>query len=467
MKLLLLALVVAWADEPVTRWVDPEVTRLKEELAQFPEDYATAAALARRATLMGDTTTALQAWEAAERISGGTLELYLERALLHLDGQRVSEALQDARAATILGPDSPAAWLTLAWVRRQVSGPPGLSSFAAAAAYDRTLKLDPASGEATCGLGWLRAERGDRLGALTTLRKAVDLGSRDCALPGLRSLEPMPWQVWSGLFLSGSLFQDEPLLDHGFNASANVGVSLADLVHLEVAGRVITVATSAPENAPGRLTSGPANQQEVWGRGGLAHGGHGAEVLAGYLHVGGTNDREVVAVGGRAWTTWWATVLGGFTWSQHVDGANLQANLDLRLPLTRQLSLQLGAQLTHLTIDDVNVEIKEEGLHPSGSLSATWAADRWSISAGGRGGPETRPIRLDEPSMWNFNQRIFASGFVRGSVQVHEAMRLHLGYEVLRLDRPGQVIANAPDPHNHLLTAGLTVSIHHRTHRED
>jgi hypothetical protein len=448
--MILLALALTALAEPTP--ADPELLRLQAQLSQFPEDYATATALARRATTLGDLQTALTAWRAAEQISGGTLELYLARALLHLDLHQPSDALQDAHRAVTLAPDAPAAWTTLAWVRRHRLVPYGLGPTTAADAYRHALRLDPAHPDATCGLGWVRAGRDDRLGALRSLRQATQLGALGCASPLLDRLDPLPWRVWSGLYLTGSFFQNDARLRQGVLGLAQVGARFADLVHLELTGRVGWIGVE-----PDVLGATPSQQQEVWTRVGLAHAGHGAELLVGYVHAG---ELDATAIGGRVWGTWWATLLGGFAWSRHTEARVLQANLDLRLPFTRQLTAQLGVQLTDLRLSNPDRDIEEEGLHPTGSLFLSWTDERFSLTAGGRAGVETRPVRFDDPSMWNFRPRILGSGLIRGGLRVHQALTLHLGYEALVLNPPARPDGTDPAVLDHLLTLGLTVSAH-------
>jgi len=85
--------------------------------------------------------------------------------------------------------------------------------------------------------------------------------------------------------------------------------------------------------------------------------------------------------------------------------------------------------------------------------SALIDAGRLHLEVGGRGGTEVRPVRFDEPTVWNTTARPLAGAFVDAAVDLDDHFALTFGYEALAM-RP---VDGSDDYFIHVLSFGFTV----------
>ena len=421
----------------------PELLALQAAARAYPQDYVTQVALARAADASAWTELAVGAWDAAFTVSGGNLESSLGRALALLADGRIADARAAAAAATLAFPQSTEALGTWAWtLRQQAALLPGTYGLVAAErAYVRALRLRPQA-ETRCGLAWTRTA----LGAPVLAREDfVALLGEDsgapCAVEGTAATKPMI-RFGGGFNLTGSFYQDHDTNLGGFNALLSGNISLFDLAFASIHGRLLGIAYDAGSGTQ------DYEQQELWGRVGVSHGGHGGQVLVGAVDTS-SSSTTVPVVAAQGWTTFGPTLRLEGAWSGYDDGDALKAGAALRVPITSFLSLDGGGDLTGLVTDTGS---SDPSL--SGHLSAIVRAGPLTLQPGFRAGQEQRPVRMDEPSIWNTTDQLEASAFLRGAVALNPHLDLSFGYEVLRL----QPDDGSDVRHTHLLSLGLSAS---------
>jgi hypothetical protein len=440
---------------------DPILLDLQAAHARFPEDYATAVALAQHAERVGDQVTALQAWTAARTLSRANLETSLGPLGLHLALQDHAAAREDARLAVAAAPESASAWLAKGWVWRHEPAPWGLGSRVAATAYRRAARRDDTLSDPWCGLGTLRELRGDLLGARAAYAQARRRGDQGCAQI-LGGTTPLPWRLRAGIF--GTVHAFHGNTDQRFGGAGLVRVegSYGELVDLLVSGRALSLVP--------RDDTGSADQQEVWGRVGVRHGGHGADLTASYAHIdssssananandGASDSTRAILVGARAWATWWVTATASFARTQYDDAIAWQGGLHLTVPILSSLSLHGGAKRTSLSPPRPPPDGAPRGGPGNWSGNVAFRVhppqQPWRLSLGGHFGPEVRPVRLDALSYWNLDRRLVGGASLGGGLQITDTWDLSLGYDlVVRDGRQRDTLT-----YQHLVTAGVTVS---------
>lgn len=408
----------------------------RAEALRYPTDYASQVRLAEQAGAAGRYREAFAAWTAALHLSDRNLESSLGRSVIAAAIGEGRTSLTDAQRALELSPEQTSGWMTRAWAWRNVRWMPGFGFERAAADYRQVLEMEPRHASAMCGLGWMQAMRGHRIAARSSFARTEELGGMPCGRNGLRRTAPA-WTGWGTLSTTGSAYQNRDV-QGALVGHLSAGAQYDELLTLQLTGRGL-----------GFFPSG--SQFEVWGQASVAQGGHGLR-LSGAGGFGEADGTTVLGV--EAWTTWWATIHGGFVYSTYDDGRVFQGIADLRTPWTPVVSTTVGLGLTTFRAADLNDPPEDDAVNLAGRAILDLEFRRFTLSAGGRFGPEYRPVRLDDPSLYNHSARIGASGLVRATVFVTDVMDVHLGYEVLRLQPPA-------DPtnigHQHLFTLGLTL----------
>lgn len=421
------------------------LTDLRREALLYPGDYATHVALARAAEAVGDDETAWASWSRAVALSEANLESSLGRIPVAVRLGHTDTAREDARHALDLAPGLPEALLLHAWAWRSDPVLPGLGGWIAEQSYLRYAALRPADGAPWCGVGWVRALRGDRLGARNAFDAAMARGDA-CADDGLTATRPAV-EAWGTALGTAIVYQDHPDRGAGGAGLLTAGARLGDVAHLEASGRALGIGT----------TGAALTQGEVWGRLGLTHAGHGLEALAGGTWTGGPVTTSSLTVGGGAWLTVWATLRGDLSWTRFGDGDLVQGDVRLTLPLTPAVTATTGVHLGRFQpFDGVDTD-EDDTLRASAHLDLTASMGRLTLSAGGRVGPEVRPLRPLTATLFNLDDRLTASGRVGATVTATPFLDVHLGYEVLRLQSP----STGDLRHEHLASLGLT--LHTRT----
>ncbi len=432
-----IALLLALLSTPVDA---ADLASLRAAAAAYPQDYGAQQTLARAAEEAGERDLALIAWQAAFDASHGNLESSLGRALALLNLGRIPEGRAAARAAARAFPESAAAQKTLAGAHRHAATnlPGSWGLVAADRAYVRAFSLSP-DDDTRCGRAWNRLALDAPLVARQDFAALLLKNPGDaCAVDGTAATRPM-FRFGGGFSLNGSLYQDHPSNLGGFNALIFGRISFADLVFAEVAGRFLGIAQSTDTGTQ------DYRQDEIWGRVGVAHGGFGAQVLAGALGAT-TSTSTIPAVGGQAWASFGATLRLEGTWAQYDDGEALRAGLGLRVPVLSMLSLDGGVDLSGL-IDDSGDPTPQVSAH----LSAILRLGPMTLQPGFRAGNEIRPLRIDEPSLWNTTSTLEASAFLKGSAALNPNLDLSFGYEVLRF----QPADGSDVRHTHVLSIGI------------
>ena len=440
--------------------MSPALATAAAESDTYPQDYAAAVRYAQAAVTAERPELALIAWDRAMALSGGNLEVLLGRSLTLLDLGRIADARRDARSATDQAPDQPIVWTRRAWAQRNT---PKLASGAwgqlgAESSYRRALALDSENAAAHCGLAWSLLALGDRLGAERAFRLRFEQDpADDCAIDGAVASAPRI-AGGGGVVLAGIVRDGHPLYVGGLSLLVQGGVEVADLAFFQVTGRFLWLFSeeeSGSDRAAGRggPTVGPASgqtatydQQELWLRAGAHHRGAGGQVLVGVLDAS-TSDESFATVGGQGWVSFGATLRGEGAWAGYGDGETAMGGLGLRVPVTSFLSLDGGLRLSSWMPTDS----ESEGPYAAGSLAALLDVGRLHLEAGGRFGTEIRPLRFDEPILWNTTERYVGGAFVDGTVELHDKFGLSFGYELLRM----QPVDGSDDRHTHVFSLGV------------
>jgi hypothetical protein len=368
----------------------------------YPDDYGAQVAWAQAAAAEGAWAEALAGWEAAWALAGGTLEAGVGRVVALEALGRDREAAQVARRLTVTFPEAASAWTVRASAAR---GPSALADTVAEPWLARAESLDPTD-VPRCDLARLRL----RLGG-------------DAWGPGAAGCEGVlrdAWDVWGAAFLVGMGRSGDDVIDGGAAGLAQVGASWRDRLWFDASWRSLGWHTTTDV--------GWVEQHEAWLRVGGGLRGAGATLIGGGLWPGGasTYTSPTWVIGGKAWGTAWATVSLEGAYSVHPDGTGWQLGGDVSVPVTDRLRVSAGLQHTALDAGTSSASW-------SGRASVGWEARTWDLAATGRWGLEDRPVRLDEPSAWNFTAPMGGSGDVSLGVQVAPRLRLRFGYEVARL----------------------------------
>lgn len=399
---------------------------LERAAHDYPTDYGAQVDFARAAAAAGRFDLAVRAWDRAEALSGGNLEVHLGRLVARVGLGDTRGALADGRAARLAAPELADAWSYSGWAQRH-RDPPELGYVQAEASYRQAVTLDPEDAGAWCGLGWMRSVRRDRPAALKAFERAEALEPGGCGAEGVAG-QAGPWAVGGDLGLVALAWTDHSWRRSGVWLFGRAGLTWNDTVHADVVFRGFW---GSYLGSTGAITS--ADQQEIWGRVGASNRFGGAEVLVGGVLSGDAVGSGATAVGGRAWGTWWVTLLGEGLWARHDDGNAWQAGLTALAPVAEELTVEAGALATGFTPDaDADASVAS-GTGLSGSAALHFSVERYRFSIGGRGGRELRPVRMEIPAMWNVPEPLIASGWASAGVRALPFMHLSLGYEITRL----------------------------------
>lgn len=425
-----------------------DLSDLEARFREYPDDYATAAALGRAAVEVGDGELALEAWRRAVELSGGNFESAMGRVLALTAAGRHSDARLAADALVEAHPDNPAAWSTRAWAWRWEPTLPQRSALKALRSYEEALQRG-ASGDVYCGLGYTRRALGDTLGA----RAAFIEADSSCGRGGL-ARTPRGWRAWGSV--SGGLtgYTNHLWRESGNHAGAQVGARWADTVGADISARRVTANGSLPdpdgivegEPGPPPVVEATVGQTELWARAGGRGSTFGADVLVGLASIDGDESGSARAVGGRAWKQVSPVTLGlsGIS-TTYDDGDQLQLGIDVELPIQPSSALMAGLDHTRLTgsatYEDSSGEATTVDLSDRGMSG--WVAGRYwfvepdlTLTGGGRVGREVRPVRLAAPSMWNLDESLLRSAFVDIGWRIDDRFTLFGGVERVRLDDP-------------------------------
>ncbi len=418
MTLLLALLVVgARAEEPAA------LVEARHASGAFPEDYALAVAWAVAAGEAERWAEAERAWARAAEVSAGSLEALLGLSWAMRMRGRPWDALAVARQATAAFPAVSRAHLAVASSWAAMDGPVADRAWVAWPAVRRAVVVGgEGDAAARCVLAANRAGRGD-------VRAAARV-DEECA--GAPQRASHAWGTLStvGAFTRGGASSDT------FGGYVGAGARLADLVTLQAVYRGWYVAPGAAfEDADGVAGSNPDSvaQHEGWGSLTLSRAGHGVRLTAaGFATAyGGTAERGVV-LGAQAFATGYATWSAELVWTDHPDGTGWQGALGVRVPVVPMLALSARVQGTGLAADDADADaalLPSPWTAWSGSLRADLTLGRWTASAGARVGTEVRPVRLDEPTLWNRAQALGPSAFASATARVSDAVVVGFGYE--------------------------------------
>ena len=388
----------------------------------------------------------LGAWAQAPVPRGLVLasEAQQARVLPLLAEGRVFEARAAAAAATRLTPDDAGAWMLYGWSRRQAPrGLPGSYGLPLAeAAYGLALALEPETPDARCGGVWARLEQGDRVGARAAFTRLLsDDPSDACALAGARASAPR-WTASGRVSLLGSVYDGDPSRSGGISLLGGARVGFADLLHLELTGRLLAVGL----DIDGVKVTG--TQAEVWGRVGIAHRGLGVEALLAAVNSSG-DVRAASVVGVRGWGTFGVTLRGEAAVSTFDDGRALQAGIGVYAPVFSVLSVDAGLQVSGFAPQD------GDATGPAAMVSAALLltpTDTFSLRVAGRGGKAWSPVRFDGPAIWNTDGAQTAGAEVVVSGRLLPWLRVHGTWEVARLLDPTGTVS-----HTHVFGLGVTV----------
>jgi len=297
------------------------------------------------------------------------------------------------------------------------------------------------------------------VGARRAFKRSLALEGGCEAGLGFSDLKQVPM---SAHFSTTAIAYQDSAYSSGVSFTLGADATVGRLVTLGMTGRGLWLGS-------GEEGTEAVSQEEVWGRLGLTHRGHGFQaVVGGGFTQAGDQSTEKIVVGGTAWASWFVTPRVEAAYSSYHDGSSVQAAFAVRAPILEYVSLDGGIQLTQFTAVD-ELDLPEGSAVPtedgdwltSGFASLRVEAPTWQFIAGGRFGLEYRPIRLDEPTLWNLTGRIEASGFVRGAYALpvftspsHAQRPIwgYGGYEILRLSSTETVDTS----HVHLVTVGIS-----------
>lgn len=425
----------------------PAVEAALIEFEAWPEDFGAARQLGEVAASWGIWDLALKGWERAEQLGGPSHDVALGKVVPLLELGRTADARRAAKEATVLTPESGAAWRLLAWSRRQTNRWQAgtYARLGAASAYRTALRVDPEDRSAACGIAWTALERGDRLGATRGFQALLAHQAEDaCALSGMDAAAPR-WRVGGGFWLSGYAYS---------NSTSTAGVSgllagwigFADLVTLELTGRLLAIESQVD------TAKIVGTQGEFWARLGVSHSGHGGELLVGLLDRSSRSVTETV-VGGRAWATFGATARIEGAVSTFEDGTAALIGAGLRVPVFSLLGVDAAVQFTRwMPTSDTSTPV---GALVSGSVILD-PFDALSIELTGRGGVGWAPIRFDQPAIWNTAERQLGGAAVTVTGRLTPFLSLRGGYEAVALGAAANT-TTASTSWTHVFSLGVTV----------
>ncbi len=440
------------ADEPLPA----DLAELVAAAETYPQDHGAAVALAWGAYRAGRFEMSIEAWDKAVALSGGNLDDHLGRSLALLELDRAADARADARRATELAPDLPAAWSRLAWTQRHAVGveAPVWGRLAAARSYRTALALEPGDALAACGLAWTRYTLGDTLGAQARfVRQLQDDPSSDCAREGAVATAPLA-RFGGAVSASGLLYDGHIANTGGLSVLVQGGATFADVAFLELSGRFLGIDRGEVDD--------DYIQQELHLRVGAAHAGFGGQLLVSMLG----NNAETTPVGvisGRVWGGAGVTGRLEASLGSYSDGTATMIGGGVRIPVLAFLQLDARVRASWWRgpelppppdpLAPAPPEPETEGPFVNVQGSALIDAGRLHLEVGGRGGTEVRPVRFDEPTVWNTTARPLAGAFVDAAVDLDDHFALTFGYEALAM-RP---VDGSDDYFIHVLSFGFTV----------
>lgn len=424
-------LTLAWADE------------LEERLAALrsTEDYALVVQLAEEARAAGRPELAVEAWALAEHLSGGNLETAMGPIVDLVATGQGGSARAHAAEAVRLAPELVKPWSLRGWAWRGLAWTPDVGARVASLSYRRAEHNAGEEGSAddACGLAWTRAASGNLTGA----RAAAARAEVACA-PAL----PHTLTGWGAVFGAVSAWQGTPYRSTGGHAVLQGGLSWDEWLDLELTGRFSSIATV---DLAGE--TGPIHQGEGWGRVTVRHAGLGASLLVGGLGLDGQATGKGVTVGGSLWGTWGVRLAAHGAWTSYNDGPAWQAGGTLAVPLRSWLTLSGGVGATAWTPNDEATLTVDGGPHVSGHLGVALTQGPVDLSLSGTFGQEVRPIRLDEPTVYNLGSLVAGTGSFDLGVRVGGPVTLRASYDLMHL---------APEAETpvylHLATLGVVIS---------
>lgn len=449
--LALLAAAPAAANEPLPA----ALAELVAATETYPQDHAAAVALAWAAYGAERFEMSVGAWDRAIALSDGNLDDHLGRSLALLALGRVPDARADARSAVELNPDLPTTWARLAWTQRHPVGveAPVYGQLAAASSYRRALVLEPEDALVRCGLAWVRYSLGDSLGAQARfIAQLMDDPSDDCAREGAVATAPTV-RFGGAVSAAGLLYDGHSANTGGLSVLVQGGATFADVAFLELSGRFLGIDRGT--------VSDDYTQEELHARVGAAHAGFGGQLLVSVLH-GSTEPEPAAVISGQVWGG--AGVTGRIEGSigSHGDGMAQMLGGGVRVPVASFLQLDARVRVSTwrsafpvpdpITLQPIPAEAEGPFVNVQGS--ALLDIGRLHLELGGRGGTEVRPVRFDEPTVWNTTARPLAGAFVDGAVDLTEHFALSFGYEALSM-RPTD--GTSDDYFIHVLSLGFTV----------
>ncbi|MFT4625671.1 MAG: hypothetical protein ACI8PZ_004342 [Myxococcota bacterium] len=392
-----------------------DLAAARAEFDAFPADYTASVVYAWAAWNDGDPDASLEGWRRAEALSSRNLETTTGSVLPLVALQRWREAAAAARDAVTLAPQEPLPWTIRGWAWRYRPLVLGIGESEARRSYRTAVALDPDAGAAWCGLGWLRLARGDRLGAA----RAFALSGSECG-PGASARARPRWTGGAALLGAVSGWSGHPSRAVGGGGVVQAWFAHGELVSARLTGR--TVAVGLRPDAVG----GSVRQHEGWAELGVGHAGSGVKLVGGL--PGGTSGAGQVA-GVRAWATLGATGRVELACARWTDAAQRQVAGGLAVPLGIPITAEARVQSTSLRFDAGG---SVSGL--GGTLAARWTGDGpVQAVVGGRVGTEWRPIRVDEPSVWNLLEPLRGGGFGGLDVAVSPTIRVVGSYDVAAL----------------------------------
>lgn len=398
--------------------------QLLAEYERYPEDYATAVAVAR-AALPSDPELAVEAWERAAALSGGNLETEQGRVAALVSAGRWSEAEEVARAAAEAYPELADPALSVGWALRFRPSPPGLGVLGASSAYRHAIELDPEQADGWCGLGWMRSARGERSGARAAFAQADALEPGGCGAEGLEA-HPVGWTT--RLSLSGYAlgYDGHPLYTEAAGGSLQGGVAYDGRTWADLTLRGAALGGNVPPyGIDPVIPTTTTSQQEVWARTGAGAGPVDAMLVGGALRADTTAGAESATVlGGTVSATHWLTARGELAATSYSDGTVTQAGGAVVVPLLPDLTVAGGAQGTWFADLEGTADTGTAGW---GEVTVT--PGPLTLTGGLRLGREVRPVRLLLPSVWSLDGALGPSGWASVALAVDDRLELQAGYQ--------------------------------------
>lgn len=309
-------------------------------------------------------------------------------------------------------------------------------------AYEAAAQRSPGSLDAHAGAAWSLVKLGmcrDAEGMFRLLLLADP--THKPSLEGLSACAPAPpkpsaeepsWRVTPGASFSFHVYPDHPLKKYGISPSASLDVAHDNGLFIGATYRYLHL-------LPRDEASSAWGQHEAYARVGYGapQGGFGL-YYALTLDKDGASPAHHFGVSAR-YSPFGDILLNGSA-SVYSDMNVFRIEPSWKIPIAGGLSIQPGFAVQRTSEETLGV----------GMLSLALERPWGGLWAGGKYGPEVRPVSLDWAVIQNFDEKIKWGAWGGGALNAGAGVRIYLSYSTARLEQSSGAATNG-----HFMTFGV------------